>query len=137
VVRHWTRAYLGLGSNLGNRKAFLEGAIIELDRPGIYVLRKSSVLETEPVGVTDQPAFLNQVVEIETSLPPRELLQHIKGIERGLGRQARVRWGPREIDIDILKYGEQVVEENDLRIPHPEIANRPFLGKLLAELGAA
>ena len=113
----------------------MERAIAELEHGGIHVLRQSSVLETEPIGVTHQPTFLNQVVEVETNLSPRKLLERLKEIERRLGRQARERWGPREIDIDILKYGDEVVEEVDLRIPHPEIGNRPFLGKLLGELG--
>ena len=132
-----TRAYLSLGTNLGDRNAYLEKARRALTLAGVRIVRQSQVLDTEPVGITDQPPFLNQVLEVETSLSPAELLKQIKDIERRLGRQRRQRWGPREIDIDILKYGDQVVDEKDLRIPHPEIPNRPFLGKLLAELGAA
>ena len=131
-----TRAVLALGSNLGDRAGYLEAARAALPEGGIKVTRASRVQETEPVGIRDQPQFLNQVLEVETSLEPRPLLDALKGIERRLGRTARERWGPREIDIDILRYNGRVVDEPGLHVPHPELHNRPFLLDLLEEIGA-
>ena len=129
-----TRVWLALGSNLGDRAGSLRAAVEALPEAGITLVRASRVAETEPVGVTDQPRFLNQVLEVETSLEPRPLLDAVKDIEQRLGRTARVRWGPREIDIDILRYDGRTVDESGLRIPHPELQNRPFLLDLLKEL---
>ena len=131
-----TRAWLALGSNLGDRAAYLASARAALEREGIQILTASTVLETEPVGVTEQPAFLNQVLEIETQLQPRSLLDTVKRLERELGRSPGPRWGPREIDMDILRYQGLQVDEPGLTIPHPEIGHRPFLRRLLAEIGA-
>jgi 2-amino-4-hydroxy-6-hydroxymethyldihydropteridine diphosphokinase len=129
-----TRMWLALGSNLGDRKAYLAAARTALAEAGIKVLRESRVSETEPVGVINQPRFLNQVLEAETSLEPRPLLDTVKRIEERVGRIQRQRWGPREIDIDILRYDGRTVDEAGLHIPHPELPNRPFLLELLAEL---
>ena len=129
-----TRVWLALGSNLGDRDAFLAAAREALSKSGVALIRESRVAETEPIGITDQPRFLNQVLESETTLEPRALLERIKGIERQLGRKPRERWGPREIDIDILRYDNRIVDEPGLRIPHPELQNRPFLTELLGEL---
>jgi 2-amino-4-hydroxy-6-hydroxymethyldihydropteridine diphosphokinase len=126
--------WLALGSNLGDRAAYLAAARTALPKAGVDIIRESRVAETAPVGVTDQPAFLNQVLEAESSLEPRALLEAIKRIEELLGRKARQRWGPREIDIDILRYDELEVDEPGLRIPHPELQNRPFLIGLLNEV---
>jgi len=131
-----TRAWLALGSNLGDRAAYLASARAALEREGIQILTASTVLETEPVGVTEQPAFLNQVLEVETQLQPRSLLDTVKRLERELGRSPGPRWGPREIDMDILRYQGLQVDEPGLTIPHPEIDHRPFLRRLLAEIGA-
>ena len=131
-----TRVWLALGSNLGDRAGYLQAARDALPEVGATVVRASRVAETEPVGIREQPDFLNQVLEIETSLEPRPLLDAIKGIERKLGRTARQRWGPREIDIDILRYDRRVVDEPGLHIPHPELQNRPFLLDLLEDIGA-
>jgi 2-amino-4-hydroxy-6-hydroxymethyldihydropteridine diphosphokinase len=128
--------WLALGSNLGDRAGYLEAARDALPEVGATVVRASRVAETEPVGIREQPDFLNQVLEIETSLEPRPLLDAIKGIERKLGRTARQRWGPREIDIDILRYDGRIVDEPGLHIPHPELQNRPFLLDLLEDIGA-
>ena len=100
------------------------------------MVRASRVAETEPVGIRDQPHFLNQVLEVETSLEPRALLDTLKLIERRLGRTARRRWGPREIDIDILRYNGRIVDEPGLHIPHTELQNRPFLIELLKDIDA-
>jgi 2-amino-4-hydroxy-6-hydroxymethyldihydropteridine diphosphokinase len=126
-----TRAWLALGSNLGDRAGYLRATRSSLEGEGIEVIRSSPVAETEPVGVVAQPPFLNQVLEVETTLEPRALLETVKRLEAELGRKARQRWGPREIDIDILRYDDRVVEEPGLTIPHPELPNRPFLQSLL------
>jgi len=134
VRRRSVRAYLALGSNLGDRAQFLARAREGLAAAGIRLVRASPEADTAPVGVTEQPRFLNQVLEVETSIPASALLTAIKQLETDLGRVARTRWGPREIDIDILLYGSDVVTEGTLQIPHPELPNRRFLLELLAEL---
>jgi 2-amino-4-hydroxy-6-hydroxymethyldihydropteridine diphosphokinase len=126
--------WLALGSNLGDRAGYLQSAREALTEAGIVVVHASRVAETEPVGIRDQPQFLNQVLEVETSLEPRPLLDAIKAIEHQLGRTARQRWGPREIDIDILRYDGRVVDEPGLHIPHAELQNRPFLLDLLEDI---
>jgi 2-amino-4-hydroxy-6-hydroxymethyldihydropteridine diphosphokinase len=129
-----TRVWLALGSNVGDRAGFLEAARTALPKAGVTLVRASRVAETEPVGVREQPRFLNQVLEVETSLEPRPLLETIKNLEQRLGRTARQRWGPREIDIDILRYEGRTVDEPGLHIPHAELQNRPFLLELLQDL---
>jgi 2-amino-4-hydroxy-6-hydroxymethyldihydropteridine diphosphokinase len=129
-----TRVWLALGSNIGDRAGYLEAARQSLPDAGIMLVRASRVAETEPVGVKDQPRFLNQVLEVETALEPRPLLEAVKMIEQQVGRTARQRWGPREIDIDILRYDGRTVDEPGLHIPHAELQNRPFLLDLLEEL---
>lgn len=131
-----TRAWLALGSNLGDREQYLRASRQALGLKGIELIRASPIAETEPVGVIDQPRFLNQVLEVETSLEPRALLETVKRVEGELGRKARQRWGPREIDIDILRYDERTVDEPGLRIPHPELGNRAFLQSLLRQIEA-
>jgi 2-amino-4-hydroxy-6-hydroxymethyldihydropteridine diphosphokinase len=130
--------YLSLGSNLGDRAANLEHAIYALPEIGVRVLRPSSVYETEPVDFLAQPWFLNCVVEAETSLEPRQLLEGLHGIERSLGSEKLVPRGPRIIDLDILFYDEAVIHESGhesgLEIPHPRLANRRFVLVPLAEL---
>jgi 2-amino-4-hydroxy-6-hydroxymethyldihydropteridine diphosphokinase len=123
--------YLGLGSNLGDRRANLEAAIEKL---ALDVKRRSSIYETEPRDFRNQPWFLNQVVEAETDLFPRQLLSHIQKVERDLGRKRTVAKGPRTIDIDILLYGNGVIKTSDLEIPHPRLAERRFVLEPLAEL---
>jgi len=127
-------AYLGLGSNLGDRAANLESAIQRLDGERVRVTRRSSVWETEPRDLLEQPFFLNQVVEIETDLFPRQLFQHIQRIEREMGRQKRIAKGPRLIDLDILLYGTSIVKSPELEIPHPRMTERRFVLAPLAEL---
>ena len=130
-----TVAYLGLGSNLGSRARNLSAARRRLRQRGLRVLRQSRVIETEPWGVTDQPRFLNQVLEVEWYGSPRELLAAAKAVERHGGRKPTRSWGPRTIDIDILLFGEVRVSEPGLQIPHPRIAERPFVVAGLSELG--
>jgi 2-amino-4-hydroxy-6-hydroxymethyldihydropteridine diphosphokinase len=131
-----TTVWLALGSNLGDRAGYLQAAREALPEAGVTIARASRVQETEPVGVREQPHFLNQVLEVETSLEPRPLLDALKVIEHQLGRTARQRWGPREIDIDILRYDGRVVDEPGLHIPHAELQNRPFLLDLLEDIDA-
>jgi 2-amino-4-hydroxy-6-hydroxymethyldihydropteridine diphosphokinase len=128
------KIYLSLGSNLGNREKALTLAIDLLRSPAVTLLRASSVYETEPMDVPDQPWFLNVVLEGETSLFPKQLLAHTARVERELGRRRSVPKGPRTIDIDILLYGRVVVDTPDLVIPHPRLAERRFVLEPLSEL---
>ena len=129
-----TRVWLALGSNVGDRAGYLQAARTALPKAGVTLVRASRVAETEPMGVRDQPRFLNQVLEVETSLEPRPLLEAVKTLEEQLGRTAHQRWGPREIDIDILRYDGRIVDEPGLHVPHAELQNRPFLLELLEDL---
>jgi len=128
------QVYIALGSNLGDRAENLRLAREHLAGPELRVLRDSSVYETAPRGVEDQPWFLNQVLECETDLFPRQLLSRLKKIERTMGRRKRAVNGPREIDLDILLYGDMVVKAQKLEIPHPRMAERRFVLEPLAEL---
>jgi len=133
------RAYLGLGSNLGDRHGNLRKALEMLDaREGIDVAEASSFIETDPVGGPEgQPKFVNAAVAVDTTLSPRELLGACQEVERALGRERgpdEVRWGPRTIDIDILLYGDKVIREPDLRIPHPRMHEREFVLVPLAQI---
>jgi 2-amino-4-hydroxy-6-hydroxymethyldihydropteridine diphosphokinase len=130
-----TLAYLSLGSNLGDRLGYLARAVSLLDRDGAVVLRTSSVYETAPQGKTDQPAFLNMVIEVDTVLTPKNLLRRIQTVESVLGRVRTVRWGPRTIDIDLLLYNETILYEADLELPHPRMGDRAFVLIPLLELG--
>jgi 2-amino-4-hydroxy-6-hydroxymethyldihydropteridine diphosphokinase len=128
------RAYVGLGSNLGDREESLLRAV-DLLRERIEVSAVSSFRETEPWGYVDQPAFLNAAVEVETELGPRELLEVLLEVERVLGRTREgPRYGPRTIDIDLLLYGDEVVDEPGLTVPHPRLHERRFALEPLAEL---
>jgi 2-amino-4-hydroxy-6-hydroxymethyldihydropteridine diphosphokinase len=118
--------YLALGSNLGDRQDFLARAIQAL-APEITLIRASHIYQTPPWGFTDQPSFLNQVIETETELEPEALLKKLKQIEKALGRVDTVRYGPRCIDLDILFYGDEVYHSEILDIPHPMIAERAFV----------
>lgn len=117
-----TRAFVGLGSNLGDREAAIRAAAALL---GPH--RLSPIVETEPWGYADQPRFLNAAAELETELSPRELLDRLLAIERQLGRvREGPRYGPRTIDLDLLLYGEEAIEEAGLTVPHPRLAERLF-----------
>ena len=131
-----TTVYLGLGSNLGDRRRNLEAAIEALRaHPQITVSAVSSFLETEPVGgPPGQGEFLNAAAEIETDLAPEALLEELKRIERALGRKPGPRWGPRQMDLDILLYGETILETDSLVIPHPRLRERRFVLAPLAEI---
>jgi 2-amino-4-hydroxy-6-hydroxymethyldihydropteridine diphosphokinase len=131
--RYYMTAYLSLGSNVGDRAANLREAIARL-APAVRVLRVSPVYETAPVDYTDQDWFLNLVVEAVTDLPAAGLLAHTAGIESALGRVRTTPKGPRTIDIDILLYGDEVVNTAELEIPHPRMAARRFVLAPLADL---
>ena len=128
--------YLGLGSNLGDRRALLQAAVEDLWVHGVQAIAASSVYETAPVGeVLDQPAFLNACVRVETALGPEALLDACKAVERTLGREAGgVRHGPRPVDVDVLLLGMEAYESERLAIPHREVANRRFVLVPLLEL---
>jgi 2-amino-4-hydroxy-6-hydroxymethyldihydropteridine diphosphokinase len=127
-------AYIGIGSNLGNRKENCEKAIKLLEAGNIRVEKRSSMIETEPWGVEDQPKFINLAVEIETDLKPEELLQYLKRIEAEIGRSSAERWRAREIDLDVLLYDDLIIKTPELEIPHQHIAEREFVLKPLAEI---
>jgi 2-amino-4-hydroxy-6-hydroxymethyldihydropteridine diphosphokinase len=130
-----TIAYVGLGANLGPREVTLLRAVDLLgEADGVEVVAVSQLHETEPVGVVDQPPFLNGAVAIETTLGPRELLDLLLDIERSLGRVRVERWGPRTVDLDLLVYGSETVDEPGLRVPHPRLHERRFALEPLAEL---
>ena len=130
-----TLAYVGLGANLGARDETLRRAVALLgEAKGADVLAVSSLRETEPVGVVDQPPFLNGAVAIETLLPARALLDLLLEIERSLGRVRGERWGPRIVDLDLLVYGNGVVDEPGLHVPHPRLHERRFALEPLADL---
>jgi len=130
------RAFVGLGANLGQRQETLLRAVELLAaEDGVEVVVLSSVRETDPVGVEDQPRFLNAAALLETTLEPRELLDVLLRIERELGRvRDGTRWGPRVIDLDLLAYGSEVVDEPGLRVPHPRLHERRFALEPLVEL---
>ena len=131
-----TRAFVGLGSNLGDREATIRRAVGELAQvAGVRVVRVSSLRETDPVGYTDQPRFLNGAVEVETTLDARGFLDGLLSVERALGRE-RIgpRFGPRAIDLDLLVFGGEIIDEPGLRVPHPRLHERRFAVEPLAEL---
>ena len=129
------RAYVGLGANLGNRRGTLQQAVSLLAAvDGVDVLAVSELRETDPVGVVDQPRFLNGAAALETTLSARELLDTLLAIERSLGRERVERWGPRTVDLDLLLYGTEIVDDPGLRVPHPRLHERRFALEPLAEL---
>lgn len=130
-------AYVALGSNLGDRAGHLAHGRAAIARlPNTRMLAESTIEETAPLGPVAQPSYLNQMVAIETSLAPAELLVALLGIERAAGRERGVRWGPRTLDLDIVRFDEQTIDSSELRVPHPELANRAFWQRELAELDA-
>ena len=131
----WVKAYIGLGSNVGDRVYFLQHAIFRLGRTEGFRIRKiSSLYETDPLYKEGQPPFLNEVLEAEVILSPEALLKMLKRLERELGRSVREVWGPREIDLDLLSYGDLVVETSSLSVPHPRLHERDFVLIPLAEI---
>jgi 2-amino-4-hydroxy-6-hydroxymethyldihydropteridine diphosphokinase len=130
-----TRAYVGLGANLGPREVtLLRAADLLAAADGVEVVALSHLRETEPVGLVEQPPFLNGAVALDTSLSPRALLELLLEIERALGRVRGERWGPRTVDLDLLLYGDECVDESGLHVPHPRLHERRFALEPLAEL---
>ncbi len=129
-----TTVFLGLGSNRGDRKKNISKAIKLLEKSGQKVLRVSSLRETKPYGYKKQKKFLNAVVKLKTKLLPLELLKLCKKIEKKIGRTESFRWGPREIDIDILFFGEKTIKNKKLTIPHGDLHNRTFALQPLTEI---
>lgn len=128
-----TTAYIGLGSNLGDRLGNLQAALKALSARGLEPAARSSVYESDALG-PPQPDYLNAVVSVPTSLTPRELLEALLAVEAELGRHRGQRWGPREIDLDLLLYGDEMVEEDGLTVPHPEMTKRSFVLLPLLEI---
>ena len=118
--------YIGLGSNVGDRELYINRALDLLAKTAA-IRTVSSIYETDPVGYKIQAPFLNGVAEIQTSISPHDLLKRLKKIETEVGRQPRFRWGPREIDLDILMYGDRIIDTPNLTIPHPEMYRRDFV----------
>ena len=133
IPDHQELIYLSLGSNLGDRHLNLKRAVDMLP-PLVQVKEKSRIYETEPWGILDQPRFLNQVLCVESELLPWDLLVFLKGLEKRIGRKPGLRYGPREVDIDILLYGERVMDEDLLSIPHQRLQERAFVLVPLAEI---
>ena len=129
-------AYIGIGSNLGEREVTIRDALQLLAAdPELEVEAVSAIRETDPVGVVDQPRFLNGAIRLKTELAPRPLLDRLLAVEQQLGRvRTGERYGPRTIDLDLLLYGDEIVEEPGLRVPHPRLAERRFVLEPLAEL---
>ncbi|MGH2721623.1 MAG: 2-amino-4-hydroxy-6-hydroxymethyldihydropteridine diphosphokinase [Actinomycetota bacterium] len=128
-----TTAYIGLGSNVGDRVAHLRAALEALAARGVTVTKVSSLYETDPVG-PPQPDFLNAAAEVSTDLPPADLVRALKAAEADAGREQRERWGPREVDLDLLLYGDEMIDEEGLTVPHPELTHRAFVLVPLIEI---
>ena len=135
ITRFWHRAYLGLGSNLGNKQAYLDQAVKELgEAKGCRVAKVSSYLVTEPYGGVVQDDFLNACLALDTLLSPQELLEQLHVIEQAAHRERLIHWGPRTLDLDILLYDDEILETEDLIIPHVEMHKREFVLKPLSEI---
>lgn len=135
ITRFWHRAYLGLGSNLGDKKGYLDQAVKALDEiRGCYVEKVSSYLVTKPYGGVEQDDFLNACLILKTFLSPQELLDRMHEIEQAAHRTREIHWGPRTLDLDILLYDDEIMETEDLIIPHIEMHLREFVLKPLAEI---
>ena len=127
-------SYIGIGSNIGDRYKNCLRAIELLEKGGVTVKKRSSIYETEPWGVKDQPRFINMAIQIETTFKPNELLRLLKDIEKEIGRRDSLHWGPRIIDLDILLFNTVILNEEDLKIPHPFLHEREFVLRPLNEI---
>ena len=127
-------AYIALGSNLGERKQNILTALNYMEQSGLKILAVSSLLETEPYGVTDQPSFINAAVKIETELAAHDLLRLLLAIELKMGRVRKRHWGERNIDLDLILYDDKIMKDKDLIVPHPDMQNRLFVLSPLAEI---
>lgn len=135
ITRGWHTAYLSIGSNLGDKKAYLDGAVQALrEDPDMRLGAVSDYLVTAPYGGVEQDDFLNACLCVRTLLPPQELLDRLHGIEQKAGRERLIHWGPRTLDLDILFYDDVICSEETLHLPHPEIAKRAFVLRPLAQI---
>jgi len=131
----YVTVYLALGSNVGDREGYIRSAVGLIDRPpATRVVRVSAMYETRPYGVTDQPMFINAAAEVSTTLEPVELLALCKEAEVASGRVSRFRWGPREVDVDIIFYGDSVVDLPGLHVPHQDMHKRLFVLEPMCEI---
>lgn len=133
-AKKYINVYLGLGSNMGPRAANLRTAAALISKNIGKIAKQSHMYETDPWGNTDQDSFYNQVLMINTTLDPREILSEISKIEREMGREKKEKWGPRLIDIDVLFYGKRIIRDKGLEIPHPELHKRNFVLVPLMEI---
>ncbi|NLM06371.1 MAG: 2-amino-4-hydroxy-6-hydroxymethyldihydropteridine diphosphokinase [Tissierellia bacterium] len=128
------KAWIGLGSNLGDREQYIKEALAAIEKNGIKILSVAKMKETEAYGLEDQPSFLNTVALLETDLFPHDLLKLLLEIEKSLGRTREIKWGPRTIDLDILFYEDEIIDSDNLKVPHPDLQNRLFVLEPLAEI---
>lgn len=135
IIRGRHRAYIALGSNMGDREKYIKDAVKALDKiRGCRVKQISELIQTEPYGMTEQEDFLNGCLELETLLTPGELLAELNRIEMEAGRERRIHWGPRTLDLDILFYDDRIIQENNLCVPHVDLHRRKFVLKPLAQI---
>ncbi|WP_027398854.1 2-amino-4-hydroxy-6-hydroxymethyldihydropteridine diphosphokinase [Anaerovorax odorimutans] len=135
ITRSWKKAFLGIGSNLGNKQAYIDNAIRQLSTNSkTRNIRVSKIIETEPYGMKDQDTFFNGAIEIETILSPFELLDFLHSIENNAHRERKIHWGPRTLDLDILLYENEIINTENLTIPHIDMKNRIFVLEPLCEL---
>ncbi|WP_042681391.1 2-amino-4-hydroxy-6-hydroxymethyldihydropteridine diphosphokinase [Anaerosalibacter massiliensis] len=126
--------YISFGSNIGYREKAIEDALYLINQNGMKITRMSNIFETEPYGYTKQPIFLNGVVEVETELSCRNVLERLLYIEKKIGRVRKFKWGPRIIDLDIIFFNDALYNEEDLKVPHPDMQNRDFVLKPLCDI---
>ncbi len=126
--------YISFGSNIGDREKAIEDALHLINQNSMKITKKSNILETEPYGYTDQPIFLNGAVEVETKLSCRDVLERLLKIEKEIGRIRKFKWGPRLIDLDIIFFNDEIYDEKDLKVPHPDMQNRKFVLEPLYEI---
>ncbi|SHF29047.1 2-amino-4-hydroxy-6-hydroxymethyldihydropteridine diphosphokinase [Caloramator proteoclasticus] len=128
------RVFIAFGSNIGDRYETIKRAFELIEENEMKIIKKSSIYETEPYGYKQQPPFINGVILVETELSCRDVLQRLLKIEKQLGRERIIRWGPRTIDLDIIFYNNEVYNEEDLKVPHPDMHNREFVLKPLCDI---
>lgn len=128
------RVYIAFGSNMGDRYKAAEDAFTLIEKSEMKITKRSKIYETEPYGYTDQPAFINGALEVETELTCRQVLERLLSIELELGRVREFKWGPRIIDLDIIFFNDEIYDEEDLKVPHPDMHNRDFVIKPLNDI---
>ncbi len=128
------KVFIAIGSNLGDRRKNIEIALRKMDDLGLKIIKRSSIIETEPYGYKEQDKFLNGVVLVETDMNPFELLELLLRIEKEMGRERIIKWGPRNIDLDIIFYDDLIIDTENLKIPHPDAHNRTFVMGPLSEI---